>query len=618
MGRFNSNTARSCGSAGIRLTYHESGKKIELDNVRVAKNRYSGLYMYSVKNVTLRNSFFVDNAQYSIEMRWSDNIHIEDTIVQGYRAETKKLVSPPYFNKPCISSSFEPPIGLKLPSAIHRWDEGDNVGAIVTNVTFSDFDHFDECQEAIPINFGANDNRHNHFDYLTMFQNVSFDGTRIMDAKSSDEIGIKDIVLNDIGGYSDPLKQGYESGVFVRDVKWLTELASNNCTRYPNGISYCVDTCVRTVSFMVDQTNTENFDLRVTRLSDMKEVLVPFTYKYDGDNHLKLFYENHRFFSLSLPDGSYKVEFLRDLQISWPKFVMPRWGGKPYCQGHVYSENLTIIEPASPCDELIINGQIEQGTAYWYHRNSNADTKYGEIVAVEGQGINASTALRHYNRSNGYAGIGQHLDTSCLHHNLGSFYEIELFFRLENGTIPFICDPFSNSWEVRCPYVTFQQQTYFNEELQSSYVGNRANVIIPNDLGDLNLIHGVFKVDSSLHELDRLFMYVEVAHQDFDLIIDNVSVRRLAGICRGDLIRNGNFKVNGKYWRPYGNAHLDIQFGSGINALKVFNRVNEWEGSYQDLFVDKDCFEELDRFKVTGKATPIFSWTERHGSFYEN
>ena len=599
MGRFHNNVASSNGDSGFVFTYHESGQEIMITKLKAMKNRYKGVYLYASFNVTLVDGLFADNAGNSIEIRWTDNVHIQNSVIRGYTTETKALVKPPYFNKPCKSYHFNSPIGLKLPTAIHKWGRTDNCGASLTDVLFTDFDHTDECEESIPLSFQSNDNSYNHFDYLTSFQNVTINGTNIMDALTAEQDGIRDIVINDVDGSLDPAKEATKSGMLVSDVKWLKDFVKN-CTTYPHGISYCNDSCYRTISFMVDQYDSNHFDMKITRESDGKEVLVPYSYQYDDNLHLKKYYNNFRVFSVSLPEGTYKVEFLKDLQQVWPRFVLSRWEGIPKCKGYVSAKNIALIEPPANCDNIIINGDMELGTHYWYHRNGNSDTKFGELLAVSGEGVDGSTALRHYNRTNGYAGIGQHLDTRCLHYNLNEFYEIQLYFRLENGTVPFICDPFSNVWEVRCPYVTFREEKYVHEELVREYKGRKANVVIPNNLDGFNLIHGVFQIDESINVLERLFMYLETTHEDFDIILDNVSVKKLPSICGNNLIRNGNFESNSKFWNRYGNTDISIETLSS-KALKVFNRNSDYDGLYQDLYVDKSCFQERQRFKITGE-----------------
>ena len=603
MGEFRGNVAKSCKYSGMRFNYHESGEEVVLSQMKLIKNRYRGLYLYSSYNITLEDSLFAENSQYNIEIRWSDNIKIEDSIIRGYTAETKAMVKPPYFNQLC-THDFKAPIGLKIPTAIHQWSRTDNIGTTLTNVLFTDFDHSQECDSIIPIGFGPTDNNNNHFDYLTMFKNVTIDGSKIMDALSSDEEGVKDVMIHDIDGATNPNGLS-NSGMLVRDVKWLKDF-QDACTKHPNGMSYCPDTCYRTLSLFVDQTDSDMYDLRVKRVHDGKETLVPFTYKHDNDQHLKQYYLYHRIFSVSLPEGYYQVEFLQDLQPVWPRFALTRWEGIPSCPGYVSQKNVTVVEPLPECDgNLIINGDAESGTYYWYHRNSRSTTS-GELLAVPGEGIDGSTALRHYNRSSGYAGIGQNLDTRCLHERLDEFYEIELYFRLENGTTPFICDPYDSTWEVRCPLVTFQQQKYVDGVLESRYINNRANVIIPNDLGDLNLIHGVFRVDQEIYSLQRVFMYLEYAHQDYDIIMDNVSVKKLPGICGTDLIRNGDFDENGKYWKTYGTAKLDVALGSN-NALKTYGKSHPDYGPQQELYIDKSCFHVKDRYAMFGKCINLLN-----------
>ena len=553
IGEFDGNTAKSCAYEGMIFTHHEAGG--DLKNLRLIKNRWRGLYLYASRNVTLKSTSFQENMLDNFLARWSDNIEVDDVVVVGVTKSTKTLTKPPYFNKPCKSHNFHPPVGLKLPVAIHRRDSSqnlNNVGARISNTHFFNFDHDDECEASIPINFNSEDDHgRNHFDYLTTFLNVTVNGTNLIDAESSNEDGINDIIIHDIDGSSSPTGNSSEPGMFVRDVLWLSAFSEGVCTQHPRRINYCTNSCYRTVTFFVDQTSSETIDVRVTRTSDEVEVLVPYNeYSHEDDVHRKHYWENLRGFSLSLPEGEYTIEFLEDLQIVWPKFALQRWDGRPDCDGHVSVENVIVIEPqdaSSSCDNMIINGDMEQGIYYWQHRNGGSNKQYGELLAAPGEGIDGSTAVRYYNRSQGYSGIGQHLDTRCIHRSLNQFYEIEMYFRLENGTVPFVCDPFSSDWMVRCPFVTFQQQKVVNETLKSAYIHHRANVIVPNNRGNLNLIHGVFKVDQEMQSLERIWMYLEYAHSDFDFIIDNTSVKKIAGICGSDLVRNGNFEEFGKF-----------------------------------------------------------------------
>ena len=72
-----------------------------------------------------------------------------------------------------------------------------------TNVLFMDFDHSDECEKSEPIIFRTRDNACNHFDYLAMFQNITMTGTKIMDASTTDQEGVKGIIIHDIDALLD-------------------------------------------------------------------------------------------------------------------------------------------------------------------------------------------------------------------------------------------------------------------------------------------------------------------------------------------------------------------------------------------------------------------------------
>ncbi len=507
-----------------------------------------GVYLYYSRNVTFTSGFFADNLSDNILLRWSDNIEINDLLLRGVTSATKSMTKQHYFNKPCISHNFQlSPSGLRLPVAIHRRDNihnKDNIGTRISNIQFTDFDHDDECESSVPISFSSSDHHgRSHFDYVTMMKNVTVDGSKWINGETREEDGVNDVMIHDVDGSASPLGKLSVPGMFVRDVLWLQAFAPDGCAQLPHGVSYCPNTCYRTITFFVDQNDSEDIDVRVTRRSDEVETLVPYNrYFYEDDVHRKHYTGNLRAFSIALPEGEYTLEFLKDLKITWPKFARPRMEGRPDCEGYMSQDDISVVEPQGApgtCDNLIANGDMEQGLLYWGHRNHHG-TDHGELLAMPGEGIDGSTALRYYNRSSGYHGMGQSLDTRCLHQSLDEFYEIEMYFRLENGTQPFICDRFNGDWSVRCPVVTFQEQKLVNETLETRYT-HHARVIMPNNRGNLNLIHGVFRVDEEIASLERIFMYIEYAHQHFDFIIDDTSVTKIAGKCGSDFVRNGNF-----------------------------------------------------------------------------
>ena len=350
---------------------------------------------------------------------------------------------------------------------------------------------------------------------------------------------------------------------------------------------------------MVDQSDSE-FDVRITRQADGKSTFVPYTYKYDDDPHQKHYYDQFRFFSISLPAGSYQLEFLKDLQPAWPNFVLQRWEGIPKCEGYLLESHVDLVRPYATCDNLIVNGDMEEGAYYWLHGKGGASIN-DVLLPIKGKGLNDSTALRRGYRSSPYDGVGQNLDTRCLHQSAGEFYEIELYFRLEEqDTSPFICDPFSTSFSTSCPTIFFMQQKYIDAKVRTIYSVDHTSVVIPNNVEDFDLMHGVFKVDEPLLDFERIFMNLGKTRSSLDLIIDHVSVKKLPGVCRGELVRNGGFEENSKYWKINGEALMDIGTSSS-NVMKVFNRNSKTDGVVQDFYVDKSCFRRKQRYAFTGK-----------------
>ncbi len=419
--------------------------------------------MYNGARVSVENSLFAESA-FNIEMRWCDDVNINNVDIRGISPFTKHIVDSPYYNKPCISSGFHSPIGYRMHTTIHRW--GDlNKGAKLSNVEFTFFDHDDQCSTSIPIGFNTNDKRDGHWDYLSSFTNVRVNGERLIDANSANEKGVPDIVIADPDGSSDPSRQASGASVFVSSKPYLTDFARGNCEQYHDGIAYCRNACYRTVQLIVGQTSSANYDLRVTR-NDGIVTYAPGFYQYDDSKYYnRSLYEGYpRKYAVSLPHGTYQLEFFENGESVWPQYVYEVWEGIPDCEGYVSISNITVVEPAlgdGECDDLITNGDMERGLEGWTHRDWNSGNKgAGYLKAVPGAGISGSLAIGYFGRTWRYAGIGQNLDTRCFHQNLGALYEVKAWFRLENGGIPFICNRFEGSYPNRCPKGTLKNVRY--------------------------------------------------------------------------------------------------------------------------------------------------------------
>ena len=109
-----------------------------------------------------------------------------------------------------------------------------------------------------------------HFDYTSSIENISISDSRglfIDGCGAASKYGVDDIVITDLdGSFISSL------GSTTSDNETFGVLVSNNarmmfgeCFDYPsNCMAYCPGTCLRTVTFAVEQYGTENIKLEVT------------------------------------------------------------------------------------------------------------------------------------------------------------------------------------------------------------------------------------------------------------------------------------------------------------------------------------------------------------------
>ena len=216
----------------------------------------------------------------------------------------------------------------------HKFPDGSkstNRGVHLVNVKFFDFDHDDACEDSVPIGFNTNDKRNGHWDYVSSFDNVQFESDNIMDTQEADTGGVYDVVIIDVNGSSD--------SAFVSDKLYLKAFATN-CTSYPRDLAYCEGSCLRTVSFAIDQTGTKFFYAKITRQDDGANAIGVEFYRYDDDAHQMQYEDNSRLFSFPLPSGKYTLEFFDGEDLVWPKHVYEKWGKSNICFEPFFLRNI--------------------------------------------------------------------------------------------------------------------------------------------------------------------------------------------------------------------------------------------------------------------------------------
>ena len=162
-----------------------------------------------------------------------------------------------------------------MQTTIHNWNDGKNKGALLRNVHFSLFDHDDECSDSVPITFDTANIRSGHWDYISTFQNVTIVGNKIMDALAAGDSGIPDIAITDPDGGSDPLGQASGPASFVINKPYIIDFVRGECHAHHEGILYCDNTCLRTITFVVDQEFSKDYNLKVVGVQGGVELNVP-------------------------------------------------------------------------------------------------------------------------------------------------------------------------------------------------------------------------------------------------------------------------------------------------------------------------------------------------------
>ena len=245
------------------------------------------------------------------------------------------------------------------------------------------------------------------------------------------------------------------------------------------------------------------------------------------------------------------------------------------------------------------------GTKFWYHRNSGSTSK-GALVILPNAGRGGTAAIANVNRTRFYDGPGQQLDTRCFHQNEDQYYEINVWFRLENNAVPFICDKWERTDELlRCPEVTIKN-TYYNdpstkEDLVTRY-DHKGFTVMPNDSSDFNLIHGVVKVTERMSRVQQAWIYAENAHKTLDYIIDDFSLTKIHLACNGEFARNGDLEHGRSvFWHSYGSGEYNIIDVGSTKAIEVKNKSHDDHGLLQTLYVNPDCLKEHDRFTIMAK-----------------
>jgi len=622
MGTFRNNKAHSNYWQGIRLhhfeqffTFRDEVNVPIFENTKAYRNREHGIYTDNVQAAEWRGGSLSDN-QYGLVIVYADRITVSDFDIVG-SSEIFKEHTVARSLKLCGHDSWHHE-GINMMSAVWRLGHNDpNLGLRLRNVNITGFDKeqewYPKCKSTVPIAF-KNNKYDGHFDYVSSAENVNIidsRGTVMAGCRVAQEIGVKDIVITDLDGSFNPSGSA-TGGALVSDEPHVTDiLGPDACTSIEGCMAYCPDVCLRSFSYKVEQFGTENWKLKITNTATGITMQVPGTIRTINGAYFSDAYTSRRF-SSSLPAGNYTAEFIdEDGNPAWPQYAEEYWTKEPDCSGSVSQDSITLLKPdlePGECDELIRNGgQGDQdgnltSVEPWIH------TLYQprDVMIGAGLGMEESDAICTSQRMYHWTGPGQNLDSRCLEHVTGEYYEFSAWMKItakgDPSNIIQDINPNKEWYHNGSPIMTINGRKYRDEtKKEHMYTWedrDKAVLARPYTTEGWNLIHGIVRVPDTT----RAFFEIERAPDNMDFIVDNASFTKMN--CNPNkLLLNGDLEEgNSKYWDTWGGiVALDLVAGYGGNgtALRASQRPHLSHGPAQ--IINTDCVNEGDRLAFSGR-----------------
>lgn len=461
------------------------------------------------------------------------------------------------------------------------------------------------------------------FDYWTTIRDVTMsEGVDVpIDLCVASESNVTDVYLTDLTSSLRPAGETF-LGVssIVSDSTDMTALAfldPNKCTIYADMCyRYCVDTCLRTVTYAVDASYGRGSKLRIELASDPNTCVDTWgSYYYeqtdemDGtlDVHDNTRSHKHRLYAATLPPGQYVAQFLNETDHPvWPTYVEQTYE-TPQCDSGFSDGAVTLSVPdatVEECSNLIRNGDAEMSDSshpHWSHRD-------GGVQVAIGEGIDGSNALSDYDQREADDAIAQYFDTRCLDLLAGRQYEIRVHVKLEHleteGGGPYGC---TNA--DRCPEaeILLRRPTEDGQDFEEKSWDVAKEYLRPDDFNGWRVLHDVFTVDDRISHASSVLFYVERDLADVRMLVDDVSVTLLDRDCSGNLVRNGDFSGGtSEFWTRLDDSHrttmeLHVHGVDGPEdyALVHSDRESAWNTPQQHI--TNGCMVAGERYVVSSR-----------------
>lgn len=473
-----------------------------IKNLRVYRNPTWGALLHVTQNLHFEGGLFADNGGKAVMISRGDDIVFNGTTFIGKTEHAG--VSNCRWEKTAIH--LDP---VRLQETVLWNFKGNKKGTTLDNVTFQNWSPSalgceSESGVGTPLKFFNHQTFIKSYSAPHVFKDLSFDSEYVVHANMPGS-GIDDVQIEIVSDKNNALTNDGK-GFFISTK--LEKMIPTTCKDYDNGLKFCPDSCIRTVTVLAGNSPfLDDVEMVVTDANDRtREISIKKDVRHSVERGKGFFAA----YTIALPKSTYEISFMEPStgSRSWPRyaFVVPE-AAPVSCQEYVDESDFTFVKPTQGregCEELIFNGNFDGGDEGWYaHHHSYS--------ILEGGGTNGSAALVSNLPLTQGSKISQAIDGSCL--ESGQEYDLSISFKLldYNGN--------SNP-----PYVRIETQNFVDKKLQSV----RANVFQSSDFNKDALdgwytISGTWTVDDDIANAGK--HVIRMGGADYKVVLDNVSLR---------------------------------------------------------------------------------------------
>jgi len=478
-----------------------------IENLKAYRNPSWGAFLHVTQNLVFKGGIFADNSDKGVMISRGDDLVFDGTTFIG---QTE------FANKDCrnekVGIHLDP---VRLQETVIWSFSGNKKGSTVRNCKFLNFSQKDtncNSESANPLKFFSHQTFIKAYSAPHVFENLEFDDPSYFVNAMMPGSGIDDVQIEVKSDQNGIFSSSGQPGFLVTEK--LESMVPIDCSSLKNGLKFCPNTCIRTVSVLAGNSAYIDDDIVMVVTDENGR---EFRKTKDVRGHPGPQPVGNRFFasySLSLPKGKFQIKFVdSNGSLSWPKSAFVVLEAAPEsCSPYVDESDFEFIKPEPSrlaCEQLVHNGDFEDGKDGWYALHHGIDL-------LEGGGIDGSKALATTKPLNSANNLAQNIDGSCLVD--GDEYDISLSYKIVNY------DGSNNLPYLRIQYKEFEISNPSNKKLQG-----RGSVTFHTTSGSFvpdgwNTISGVWKIDEFAAAADvHSFILGGGSHK---IVIDNVSFKR--------------------------------------------------------------------------------------------